>query len=160
MANSIFKIHPMKLLFLLASSAISIFPLNSATVRAERATSAKSVAGVSAPAMNNSNTLSFRERAGLSKLPVATFKDLRSCSADAADFRLEPNSSIVSATVYFYGKGFHGVAKGVLTGSSLQPIAELMKRCKAGTIVAFNEIKVLGPDKQIHSIDDAGYLLY
>lgn len=150
----------MKLLLLFASSAISIFPLNSATLRAQRAAVDHTCTTIIVPAMNTSNTLSLGDPGGPFKIPVATFKDQQFCRAESGDFNLDTKSSIIGATVYFYGKGFHAVAKGILPGSSLQPIAELMKRCKAGTVVAFDEIKVLGPDHRVHSMEGESYLLY
>ena len=148
----------MKLLLFFASSAISIFPLNTAPVRAGR-TTAGGTRAVVVPAKNN-NTLSFKDQSMIIKMPVALFKNQQFCSANVAKTTSETGSSIIGATVYFYGKGFHAVAKGVLRGSSLQPVNELMKLCKAGTIVSFDDIKIMGQDKQILNIADVSYLLF
>lgn len=138
----------------LASSAISILPLNSATKSPERSVAEHTFATASAPAMTGNNTISFRDQSGRGSIPASSFKTLEFCTAEASGY------SILSATVYFYGKGFHAVAKGMLTGSSLQPIEGLMKQCKAGSVVTFDEIKILGPDKQIQNVEDVSYLLY
>lgn len=150
----------MKLLFIFASSAISIFPFSSATVRAEKSIAVHIGTIAPVPARESNNILSLRDQGGLSKMAVAEFKDKQFCRSESGDFNFDAKSSLIGAKVYFYGKGFHAVAKGMLTGNSLQPVAELVKLCKAGTIVAFDEIKVLGAYNQIQTIKGVSYLLY
>lgn len=88
------------------------------------------------------------------------FKSQDFCRAEAPDFEFETKFSVVSATVYFSGANFRGVEKGFISSNSLKPVAAMKARCIPGSIVTFDQIKVIGPDKQVRVIQGVSYLLY
>jgi hypothetical protein len=90
---------------------------------------------------------------------AVTFRSQDVCRAELKDFVFDIQFNIVSATVYFSGTNFRGVETGYITSSSLKPIRSMMARCAPGTMVVFDKVKVIGPDKDVRTIQGTSYML-
>lgn len=90
---------------------------------------------------------------------AVTFRSQEVCRAELKDFVFDIQYNIVSATVYFSGTNFRGVEAGYITSSSLKPIRTLMARCAPGTMVIFDNVKVIGPDNERRTIQGTSYML-
>ena len=90
---------------------------------------------------------------------AVTFRSQDVCRAELKDFVFDIQYNIVSATVYFSGTNFRGVETGYITSASLKPIRSLMARCAPGTMVVFDRVKVIGPDKELRTIQGTSYML-
>ncbi len=101
---------------------------------------------------NDDAVINNQQDNGPGTMQAAVFKSQEYCRAEVKDFEFEAPFRIVSATVYFSGANFTSPAKGIISGSSLKPIKDLMARCVPGTFVIFDEVKVIGPDNQLRSI--------
>ncbi len=110
-----------------------------------------------------SNTESYK--AGLQpgneheQMLAVTFRSQDVCRAELKDFVFDIQYDIVSATVYFSGTNFRGVESGNISSSSLKPIRSLMARCAPGSMVVFDKVKVIGPDKEVRTIQGTSYML-
>ena len=104
--------------------------------------------------------INFQDQPGDGKMRSIVFKNQKYCRAELKDFEFNAHFSIVSANVYFSGTNFKNVERGAITSSSLKPIGDLMTRCAPGTIVVFDDVKVIGPDKQIRTIPGLSLLLF
>jgi hypothetical protein len=94
------------------------------------------------------------------KMLAVVFKAQDACRAELKDFEFDVQFTVVSATVYFSGPGFRNVETGFIKSNSLQPIRKMMDRCLPGTLVVFDNVKVVGPDKEIRPIQGNSYLLH
>lgn len=94
----------------------------------------------------------FSQEPGSEKMLATVFKAQDFCRAELKDFEFDIHYSVVSATVYFSGGNFRGVEKGTITSNSLKPIKSIMERCVPGTMVIFDDVKVVGPDKLVRPI--------
>ncbi|HMC99918.1 MAG TPA: GldM family protein [Ferruginibacter sp.] len=94
------------------------------------------------------------------KMLASVFKKQDYCRVELKDFVFDVTFKIVSADVYFTGTNFNGVNKGQITSASLKPIKTYMDRCAAGTIVMFDNVKVLDPNNEIRTIQGASYVLF
>ena len=94
----------------------------------------------------------FSQEPGNEKMLATVFKAQDFCRAELKDFEFDIHYSVVSATVYFSGGNFRGVEKGTITSNSLKPIKSIMDRCVPGTMVIFDDVKVVGPDKLVRPI--------
>ena len=90
---------------------------------------------------------------------AVTFRSQDVCRAELKDFVFDIQYNIVSATVYFSGTNFRNVETGYITSSSLKPIRSLKARCAPGTMVVFDKVKVIGPDKELRTIQGTSYML-
>jgi|APLak6261695196_1056220.scaffolds.fasta_scaffold06596_4 hypothetical protein len=97
---------------------------------------------------------------GSSRMAAAVFKSQDYCRAELKDFEFDARFVIVSATVYFSGAGFKNVEKGSISSSSLQPIKGQMERCQPGSVIIFDEVKVMGPDNKLRTIPGLSLVLY
>ncbi|MEO6670487.1 MAG: GldM family protein [Ferruginibacter sp.] len=105
--------------------------------------------------------ITFGDQPGPGKMSAAEFKYQQYCRAELENFDFDAKFSIISATVYFSGANFkNGVEKGMINSSSLKPIEALKARCVPGTMVVFDDIKVVGPDKEVRTIQGLSLLLY
>ena len=95
-----------------------------------------------------------------SKMSAAVFKSQEYCCAELKDFEFDAHFTIVSVNVYFTGANFKEPAVGSISSNSLKPIKHLMDRCTSGTIVVFDEVKVVGPDKMIRPLQGIHLILY
>jgi hypothetical protein len=93
------------------------------------------------------------------KMLAVIFRAQDFCRAELKDFEFDVQFNVVSATVYFSGTNFKNVETGFIKSNSLKPIRSMMDRCAPGTLVIFDNVKVLGPDKQIRPIQGTSYLL-
>ncbi len=89
---------------------------------------------------------------GYESMTSAVFKSQQYCRAEVKDFEFDAPFIIVSASVYFTGANFKSVEKGNIISSSLKPISNLMSRCIPGSIIIFDDVKVIGPDKKLRTI--------
>jgi hypothetical protein len=94
------------------------------------------------------------------KMLAVIFRRQDVCRAELKDFEFDVQYNVVSATVYFSGTNFRGVETGFINSNSLKPISNLMARCSAGTMVVFDNVKVIGPDKLIRPVQGTSYLLH
>ena len=94
------------------------------------------------------------------KMLAVIFRRQDVCRAELKDFEFDVKYNVVSATVYFSGTNFRGVETGFINSNSLKPISNLMARCSPGTMIIFDNVKVIGPDKLIRPIQGTSYLLH
>jgi hypothetical protein len=94
------------------------------------------------------------------KMLAVIFRAQDVCRAELKDFEFDVQYNVVSATVYFSGTNFRSVETGFINSNSLKPIRNLMTRCAPGTMVVFDNVKVIGPDKLIRPIRGTSYLLH
>jgi hypothetical protein len=94
------------------------------------------------------------------KMLAVVFRKQDACRAELKDFEFDVQYKVVSATVYFSGGNFRNVEAGYINSNSLEPIKKLLERCVPGTMVVFDNVKVVGPDKLIRSIQGTSYLLH
>ncbi len=97
---------------------------------------------------------------GYEKMLAIVFKSQEFCRAELKDFEFNARFRIVSATVYFSGTNFKNVETGFITSSSLKPIRTMMQRCAPGSMVIFDNVKVIGPDELLRSIPGTSYMLH
>ncbi len=94
------------------------------------------------------------------KMQAVIFRRQDVCRAELKDFEFDVQYNVVSATIYFSGTNFRGVETGFISNNSLKPVSSLMARCLPGTMVVFDNVKVIGPDKVIRPIQGTSYLLH
>ena len=92
-------------------------------------------------------------------MPAVIFRSQDVCRAELKDFEFDIHYQVVSATIYFSGTNFRNVETGYITSNSLKSIRSLMARCAPGTMVVFDRVKVIGPDKEVRTIQGTSYLL-
>jgi hypothetical protein len=120
-----------------------------------------SQASLSYAAGNENNfTIGTQAGEGTTRMSAAVFKAQDFCRAELKDFEFDIHYTVVSAVVYFTGANFKDVVKGAITSSSLQPIKRQMERCAPGSIVIFDEVKVIGPDNKLRTIQGVSLVLY
>lgn len=108
----------------------------------------------------NNGTIVLQNDSGSARMTSIEFKAQEYCRAELCNFEYNVHFSIVGATVYFSGANFRTVEKGMITSGSLAPIRQLMNRCAPGTIVTFDDVKVVGPDKMVRQIQGKSIVLY
>jgi len=151
------KLYTMKTLLFCFLPAIFMIPGNKQTT----------YAGNPATSTHNSPvnyrevvTLNFQDNQEPGKMRSIVFKSQEYCRAELPDFEFNVQFKVVSATVYFSGTNFRGVEKGSITSNRLKPIKDLMDRCAPGSMVVFDDVKVMGPDKMLRTIPGLSLLLY
>ncbi|MBS1511902.1 MAG: hypothetical protein JST86_13730 [Bacteroidetes bacterium] len=97
---------------------------------------------------------------GSTRMPAVAFKAQQYCRAELKDFEYDVHFDVVSASVYFSGAGFDNVTTSAIKGNSLANIRSLMDRCKPGSVISFDNVKVVGPDKEVRSIDGITIVLF
>lgn len=110
---------------------------------------------------NHFQTLNIQgpSQEGSTKMRAAVFKSQEYCRAELKDFEFDVQYKVVSAVVYFSGANFKNAEKGTISGNSLQPVKQQMNRCGPGTIVIFDEVKVVGPDNMVRTIPGISLIL-
>lgn len=106
------------------------------------------------------NFINLQDPPEIGRMSAIAFKSQEFCRAELKDFDFDVQFKIVSATVYFSGAFFKDVAVGHIKSNSLLPISQFMQRCGPGTIVSFEDVKVVGPDKLIRNIPGITLRLY
>jgi len=101
-----------------------------------------------------------QQETGSSRMPAAVFKAQEFCRAELKDFEFDAHFIVTGATVYFSGANFKNPEKATITSSSLKPIRSLMDRCVPGSIIIFDEVKVVGPDNIKRTIPGVSIILY
>ena len=104
--------------------------------------------------------ISAQPGGGNEKMLAVVFRNQEFCRAELKDFEFDAPFNVVSATVYFSGTNFKNVEKGTITSNSLKPIRSLMTRCAPGSMVIFDNVKVVGPDKLVRPIQGLSILLH
>lgn len=97
---------------------------------------------------------------GSGRMPSIVFKMQDYCRVELKDFEFDITFKVLSANVYFTGENFRGVEPGSIQGNSLSNIKHLMKRCVPGSIVTFDNIRVMGPDNEVRVLPGVSYVLY
>ncbi|UAY50872.1 hypothetical protein [Ferruginibacter albus] len=97
---------------------------------------------------------------GSTRMRAIEFKAQEFCRVELPDFFYDVHYSLVSATVYFSGANFKGIEKGTISSTRLAPIKKLMDRCIPGSVVTFDDVRVVGPDKEVRTIDGLTLVLY
>jgi gliding motility-associated protein GldM len=96
------------------------------------------------------------------KMASNVFKAQDFIRAQLDNFDFDVKFTVVSATVYFGGAGFQtggGVQTGTVSNGSLGGIKDKMNLCKPGSIVSFDDIKVVGPDGRTRTIPPITFVL-
>lgn len=109
--------------------------------------------------VGNNNETGSQPEPESEKMLAVTFRSQNDCRVELKDFEFDVEFNLVSATVYFSGTNFRGVETGYITSKSLKPIKSLMARCAPGTMVIFDNVKVIGPDNKIRTIQGTSYML-
>ena len=149
----------MKQVIALSLLSISMLPLGNHTAYAKKSISPNPYS-VNTVADKESHTLSFSPTQAENKMLAVIFRSQEYCRAEVKDFEFETQFNVVGATVYFTGTNFSKPEKGYITSNSLKPLKSFMDRCQPGTIVIFDNVKVIGPDKLLRSIAGVSYLLH
>lgn len=97
---------------------------------------------------------------GNEKMMATVFRAQDFCRLEMKDFEWEVEFNIVSATVYFSGSNFKNVEKGAITSKSLKPLKKYIDRCVPGSMVVFDNVQVMGPDKMVRTIPGVSYILH
>ncbi|CAN5844648.1 hypothetical protein BH11BAC4_BH11BAC4_09320 [soil metagenome] len=150
----------MKLLFAPLVASLVFLQVNNSVTNIQ-----KKVSPTNLPASiensDETNVLNFQNEGGTGKMSAVKFKAQEFCRAELENFDFDAHFSIISANVYFSGANFkNNIERSSITSASLKPIAKLMARCTAGTIVVFDDVKVLGPDKEVRTIQGLTLILY
>ena len=101
----------------------------------------------------------FKIGSGKARMPSVEFRGQQYARADLENFDFDLKFTVVSATVYFSGAGFPSVVQGTISNGSLAGISAQLSKCQPGTSIAFENIKVSGPDGT-RSIDGRSVQLY
>jgi hypothetical protein len=149
----------MKLLLLPLLSSICFTPINNQFTSIEKPTTATSCLASKENKKENFE-ITFQDGAGYKKISCVEFKNQDYCRAELENFEFDTHFTVVSATVYFSGTNFRNTEKGFIISNSLKPIKHLMDRCKPGSIVLFDEIKVKGPDNNVSTIQGLSLSLF
>ncbi|GAB2836041.1 gliding motility protein GldM [Ferruginibacter profundus] len=89
----------------------------------------------------------FKVGSGKVRMPSVEFKTQSYCRAELENFDFEAKYSITGATVYFSGANFPSpVGPLALTSNSIEGLRQYITRCGPGSVVTFENIKVVGPD--------------
>lgn len=100
------------------------------------------------------------QQPGHQKMMASVFKAQSYLRAEIPDFAFDVHFSVVGAKVYFTGAKFTALQQGTLTSGSLQPVRSLIDKCAPGSIIIFDEIKVVGPDNRVRTIQPVSYVLF
>jgi GldM C-terminal domain len=149
----------MKLLLFPLLSSICFAPVNNQFSSIEKPITATSCL-LSKENKKENLKISFQDGAGYKKISCVEFKNQDYCRAELENFEFDAHFTVVSATVYFSGANFRNTEKGFILSNSLKPIKHLMDRCKPGSIVVFDEIKVKGPDNNVSTIQGLSLSLF
>ncbi len=141
----------MKSLIIISLSVLSVLPISKKPIDEVSGTKKEKVAV---------EELHLQDEAAMGRMRAIEFKSQDYCRAEAPDFEFEVQFKVQSATVYFTGANFKGVEKGVINSNSLKPIKDLMNRCIPGSVVIFDDVKVIGPDKIVRTIPGTSFRLF
>jgi GldM C-terminal domain len=149
----------MKLLLFPLLSSICFAPVNNQFSSIQKPITATSCL-LSKENKKENLEITFQDGAGYKKISCVEFKNQDYCRAELENFEFDAHFTVVSATVYFSGANFRNTEKGFILSNSLKPIKHLMDRCKPGSIVVFDEIKVKGPDNNVSTIQGLSLSLF
>lgn len=113
------------------------------------------------PCRSKERSLQYQQQGQGRRLAAVDFKAQDYCRAEMPpDFNFDVKFTVVSATVYFTGAGFPDVETGYISSNSLKPVKPMMDKCKPGSIVIFDNIKVKGPGEELRIIESVSMRLY
>lgn len=138
--------------------SISILPLTSFTNITKDSPTLASIE--IATCSTKTNTLNLQPEPSSHKITAVAFRAQDFCRIELKDFEFDVNFELVSATVYFSGANFRTVETGTINSKNLKPIKKYMDRCVPGSIVIFDNVKVIGPDNMLRTIASATYMLH
>ena len=149
----------MKQVLLFSLMAVGMLPLNSSFTNLANTMATTANAGGT---YRSGNVLDIASQAepGQEKMLAVVFKAQKYCRAELKDFEFDAPFNVVGATIYFTGTNFRNPEKGFITSNSLKPVSSFMERCVPGTIVIFDNVTVIGPDKEKRPIAGATFLLH
>jgi hypothetical protein len=147
----------MKLLTIIPLLSIGVLPINNQSVHVEKNTSPQNYLSLVA---GNNQQVGTQTETGDCRMPAVVFKNQEFCRAELKDFDFDAHFSVTGATVYFSGTNFKNLEKATITSSSLKPVKNLMDRCAAGSVITFDDVKVIGPDKEKRTIPGITIILY
>ena len=142
------KFYTLKQATLFLALSISILPLSSFVNRTNDVYPAADAANK----VSSITGLSLQPEPGAEKMTAVAFRSQDFCRVELKDFEFDVNFELVSATVYFSGTNFRTVETGIINSKNLKPIKKYMDRCAPGSIVIFDNVKVIGPDKMVRTI--------
>ena len=149
----------MKLLLIPLLSGISMFPVTDRFIDTEKPEAVVHEMPCPGTVIENIG-ISLQQPGQDGKMSAIAFKSQDYCRAEPIEnFEFEVQFKVVSAKVYFSGANFRNVETGEINSNSLKPVKKLMDRCIPGTVVTFDDVKVIGPDKKIRTIRGLSLLL-
>ena len=98
---------------------------------------------------------------GGGRMAAAAFRAQQFVSAVLEGFDFQANYSVTGATIYFNNPGDRNVKQVTITSGSLAPAKSFMDALVPGSTVTFDNIRVVGPDKQPRTIQNPpGFSLF
>ena len=97
------------------------------------------------------------------RMLASAFKAQDFIRAELANFDFDARFSVTGSTVYFSGAGFANsgsIQTGSLTSGSLAAVKSKIDLCKPGSVVTFDDLKVVGPDGRSRTIPPISFVLY
>jgi gliding motility-associated protein GldM len=91
------------------------------------------------------------------KIQAVVFRSQQFVRADLENFDFEAKFQVTGGTVYFNIPGDRNVNSISLTSGSLGAAAQYMSKLAPGSIVTFDNIRVVGPDGQTRTIQNPPY---
>ncbi len=89
-----------------------------------------------------------------SKIHISRLKDIKAVELNNPDYR------ILSATIYFIGKGFTNVVMYSMNSGSLIPQKQFMDKIVAGSTIVFDNVKVINKDGSMMVIKEKSFTFY
>jgi len=148
----------MKLFTLIPLLSIGILPIHNQSTKVEKNIPVQNY--LSLTAGNNQGIGTQQTESGDCRMPAVAFKSQEYCRAELKDFDFDAHFDVAGATVYFLGANFKTTEKGFITSNSLKPVKSLMDRCVPGSVIIFDDVKVIGPDKEKRTIPGITIVLY
>lgn len=98
---------------------------------------------------------------GGGKMLSNVFRGQQFVRAELENFDFDARFSVTGATIYFNSPGDRNVKQVTINSGSLAPAAEYMKTLAPGSLVIFDNIRVVGPDGVTRTIQNPpGFSLY
>ena len=95
------------------------------------------------------------------KMQSVVFKSQPYVRADLEQFDFAASFQVVGATMYFTGPQFRNTVSVNLTSGNMAPAKQYIDMCGPGSAIIFDNIKVVGPDKQPRTIQNPpGFSLF
>jgi hypothetical protein len=151
------KLFTMKIFMLLPLLSMGMLPANKSSVTVEKNSAPQNYLSL---VSNNNQQPGTPTETGDCRMPAIVFKSQEYCRAELKDFEFDAHFTVTGATVYFSGTNFKNPEKAFIVSNSLKPIKPLMDRCAPGSVITFDDVKVVGPDKEKRTIPGITIVLY